>query len=570
MLDSFLKVACGRAQKAEEQVQLVETMRKLPEELLLKIASGEEKLSYIGSCGDLGGGGSWLDKFKGTPLLAQAIELEKQDLQEQMAEQSRYREEDQARSARNAARDQLSVERKLLELQLAEHGEGAGAEPQAFAGQETPEEEALEHGAESPEAQAAAQQPAAPAAVPAAPKEEPAEKAAMKLAFAKMKMASLKGRGHVRSDIDTAVNRYDIEPEEAEAMAPHVQEHLTGQHGQLQEQAQYAEEHPVLNKMKGAVPGALIGAIPGALAGGHVGGGKGALVGGALGALGGGGLGAMVTPNAEQRTETADAYSGAMGAMDVPQQVMLAAKRKQVEDQREHELYSAELAGGPSVRYNYNYNRNRDLAPTRKEAMILVPGDVGAMVGYHRSPEGERGRGMLRGALGEVGGAFGGAALAGLPLALMDNPAAKPAAFLGALGGAAYGIKRMTDPRQPAAAPATAQAPLQQQQDEVEQKTAARLVKTAIGLGMLGKTIANGASSVGKGLAGVGKGMTAAYQTSRAFGGTVPQAAGMAASSLGNAAKGFATAKPLQAAALAGGAGLVAGHALSHGQQQQQ
>jgi uncharacterized protein YcfJ len=456
MLDSFLKVACGRAQKAEEQVQLVETMRKLPEELLLKIASGEEKLSYIGSCGDLGGGGSWLDKFKGTPLLAQAIELEKQDLQEQMAEQSRYREEDQARSARNAARDQLSVERKLLELQLAEHESGGAAEPQAFAGQETPEEEALEHGAESPEAQAAAQQPAAPAAVPAAPKEEPAEKAAMKLAFAKMKMASLKGRGHVRSDIDTAVNRYDIEPEEAEAMAPHVQEHLTGQHGQLQEQAQYAGEHPVLNKMKGAVPGALLGAIPGALAGGHVGGGRGALVGGALGALGGGGLGALVTPNAEQRTETADAYSGAMGAMDLPQQVMLAAKRKQVEDQRGHEM---DVATTPRQNYNVNYDLN---------------------------------------------------------------------------------------------------------------KTSAQMRKTAIGLGMLGKTIANGASSVGKGLAGVGKGMTAAYQTSRAFGGTVPQAAGMAASSLGNAAKGFATAKPLQAAALAGGAGLVAGHALSHGQQQQQ
>lgn len=203
MLDSFMKVACSRSEKLAERDRLVERMKQLPDELLLKIASGEEKLgcSSYGSIGGLGGD-TWLDRFKGTPLFEQALELEKQDLQEQMAEKARYREEDAVRSARNASRDEMSVQRRLLELQLVELDSGMGAgEPQAFAGEETPEEEALEHGPDSPAVMQAAQAQQQPP--PAPPKEEPPaekqayridvtglkEKSAMKLAYAKMKMA---------------------------------------------------------------------------------------------------------------------------------------------------------------------------------------------------------------------------------------------------------------------------------------------------------------------------------------------------------------------------------------------
>lgn len=193
MLDSFLKVACSRSQKATDQARLVDRMRELPEEVLLKIASGEEKLAYIG--GPLGcgiDGGTWLDRFKGTPLFPQAIELEKQDLQAQMAEQAAYREDDAKRSTRSAARDELSVQRKLLELQLAEHELGGGGEAQPFAGKETPEEEALEHGAGSPEEAAAAEkQQAAPVQVETkAPPAPSKEASALRFAYAKMKMAA--------------------------------------------------------------------------------------------------------------------------------------------------------------------------------------------------------------------------------------------------------------------------------------------------------------------------------------------------------------------------------------------
>lgn len=123
MLDTFLKVAYDRTKETEDQARLVTNMRALPEEYLHKLASGEEKLAFFND-----GSGCWLEKFKGTPLLEQAIELEKQELQLQMAEKSRWREEDQRRSENSAARDELCIQKKLLDLQLAEAEGGVGGE----------------------------------------------------------------------------------------------------------------------------------------------------------------------------------------------------------------------------------------------------------------------------------------------------------------------------------------------------------------------------------------------------------------------------------------------------------
>lgn len=189
MLDAFLKVACGRAQAELDRDNLVEKMRALPPEYLYKLATGEEKLAYImGGCDP-----DWLEKFKGTPFFEHAIELEKQELQQQMAEQTRYREEEQVRTERSAARDEIQVQRKLLELELASHEAGGaglsegsggpegdpgaeGAEP--FAGHETPQEEALEHGEEAPSGPPVGGPPEAAAAPPEAAQMPPEAMAA--------------------------------------------------------------------------------------------------------------------------------------------------------------------------------------------------------------------------------------------------------------------------------------------------------------------------------------------------------------------------------------------------------
>jgi len=130
MLDTFLEVAAGHYKKANDKARTVELMSRLPKETLMKIASGQLKLS--GLCGD----DDWLEKYKGTPLLPAAIQLAQQELEleqqdiEQRAQRRAEREEDDT----FAARDQLQVQKKMLDLELAQVGEGAPseqAEPEA-------------------------------------------------------------------------------------------------------------------------------------------------------------------------------------------------------------------------------------------------------------------------------------------------------------------------------------------------------------------------------------------------------------------------------------------------------
>jgi outer membrane biosynthesis protein TonB len=169
MLDSFLKVACTNEEKTAEQARLVEKMRQLPEEYLQKLASGEEKLAFgFDKCD-----GDWLSRFKGTPLFEQAIELEKQDLQEQMAEQARWREDDLLRSQRNASRDELSVQRKMLELQLAEAEVGGGGEEelQPEASEPLPQEPSVQE----PPVSIPVEEPAEEAAGQPQPVQQPAQ-----------------------------------------------------------------------------------------------------------------------------------------------------------------------------------------------------------------------------------------------------------------------------------------------------------------------------------------------------------------------------------------------------------
>jgi hypothetical protein len=171
MLDKFLDVGYARTKQAEAQDELVELMRQLPEDELHKIASGEVKVGYFPGDDD----GKWLDRFKGTPLFQQALEVEKQDLEQRMLDKQRRREQRQVWDDQDAVRDQLCIKRKLLDIQLAEH-EGGGGE--AAPGEAIPEEAAgPEMAGEQPQVPEA---PAAPEAQPVAeaPPEAPPEAAA--------------------------------------------------------------------------------------------------------------------------------------------------------------------------------------------------------------------------------------------------------------------------------------------------------------------------------------------------------------------------------------------------------
>jgi len=127
MLDLFLKASYEKTKQASADKCEVELLSRLPDETLCKIAMGFEKLAW----GDLAsppGEGSWLDKFRDTPLFAEALEIEKQDLQQQMAQKQQSDANRQMYDQQDSSRSELSIQRKLLELKAAEGtmAEGAG------------------------------------------------------------------------------------------------------------------------------------------------------------------------------------------------------------------------------------------------------------------------------------------------------------------------------------------------------------------------------------------------------------------------------------------------------------
>jgi len=127
MLDLFLKASYEKTKQASADKREVELLSRLPDETLCKIAMGFEKLAW----GDLAsppGEGSWLDKFRDTPLFAEALEIEKQDLQQQMAQKQQSDANRQMYDQQDSSRSELSIQRKLLELKAAEGtmAEGAG------------------------------------------------------------------------------------------------------------------------------------------------------------------------------------------------------------------------------------------------------------------------------------------------------------------------------------------------------------------------------------------------------------------------------------------------------------
>ena len=83
MFDHFLEIACRQDQQHALRNEMAEHFKMLPVEELQKIASGELKLA---DCCD-SGEDDWLSKFRTTPLYPQALSLEEELLQLDVAEQ---------------------------------------------------------------------------------------------------------------------------------------------------------------------------------------------------------------------------------------------------------------------------------------------------------------------------------------------------------------------------------------------------------------------------------------------------------------------------------------------------
>lgn len=121
MLDQFLLVAHRRSKAEQEKRAFIEDLKKLPRAELEALANGEAKLGSScapmdpSSCG-------WLDRFKGTPLFESAVALEQQELQ---LDAQNIQRRMQQPPMDYAQEDQIRLQKRLLELQLAQMEEQA-------------------------------------------------------------------------------------------------------------------------------------------------------------------------------------------------------------------------------------------------------------------------------------------------------------------------------------------------------------------------------------------------------------------------------------------------------------
>ena len=134
MLDQYLRVAYESTQTKVAHRELIDQLKTLPLEELIKAANGDptSKLTYTDGPSD----GQWIDKYKGTPLFEKAIELEKQLLQIDMQENQEHaarRAEEKAEEPRTNfydQRDALKLQQRMLDLELATSQE-SGSNPEA-------------------------------------------------------------------------------------------------------------------------------------------------------------------------------------------------------------------------------------------------------------------------------------------------------------------------------------------------------------------------------------------------------------------------------------------------------
>jgi hypothetical protein len=120
MLNEALLVAHRHSELQRKEAEFIEDLKKLPlAELKEVVKTGQIKLAYGGPDFSDGNQVSWLNTFKGTPFFEQAIALEQEDLQAQMASQQSNSVEQQQSQQRWALLDQIRLKKRLLEIQKA-------------------------------------------------------------------------------------------------------------------------------------------------------------------------------------------------------------------------------------------------------------------------------------------------------------------------------------------------------------------------------------------------------------------------------------------------------------------
>lgn len=461
MLDHFLAVAVRHDHDREQSVKLAADLQRLPNDLLYRLATGKEKLSF-------GTNEEWLEKYHGTPLFEQALQLEHADLENDVARQ-------QADSARPAmdqfykTQDQIRIQKKMLDLQLIETQEKDGLQVQPGGMlPETTTPTAQGSGALGDVAAEGVQDGAPGNAMGAKmastvnawnamarnanigsavggalgagagalhgfKKDEQGQRhigrgiaqtlgggvggaflgagagavgtnlrqgLGVKDSFSRAGHAMV---GSVPENVISAVEQEQAAARAAkvaaardvlalQAMKPYLSgalysappgishadmadlaaEYAREDHAHLNERAAFAKEHPVRNRLGGALPGGIIGGALGGYAGSPFGA-QGTAIGAGLGALAGGSLGALATPGYKERQARADELGGHLQHATprmLSGSLQAMSKERAAEEAREHAM---DLAEAGASRHSVTvHNKNKNASANFEKAAISL------------------------------------------------------------------------------------------------------------------------------------------------------------------------------------------------------
>lgn len=552
MIPEYLAVQYRREQEKTAERALIDKLKAFPLDELRAVADGQStKLAYAieGACSSMKSAGTgdfdWLEKYKGTPQFAQAVELEKQLLQLDAEDQQQREAERAARPQPSdvwARRDAICLQKRMLDLDLimSQNG-GGGGTPEAKEEhainelEQAQAQEAVEGGGADAEHEdmenAAIQQlqaahgegPGAEAAQQPAPQKPPAPpkpKAPPQQAQGGEGESEEEEGGEDPEKKDEKPKGMSVEVKQSSAQkiaaaeaAGRLFAKIAASQAALKKEI--AKKHPTLAK-EAEVPVGAIGAALGGFAGtrkaqqvdaeapgvgglaGAAGAGVGAHLGGELGHALGAGLG---------KWRPAAAAAGAIGGGVLGYKGLTSGFNKKPTPEELKADAAADMAS-ESPEYVRDY-----IAGNREAA-----DDIDANPNKTRA---------IRALAGGLAGAVPGALIGG-----------GKGALIGGLGGAA--LMAHSKP--------TGKA-LREDADMVEQHVLPQKMAGALGsaLGAIG-----GVGQAAKGLA------TSAY----AKGGL-----SQVGKSFGNVAMNFAQKNPLAAAAAAGGAGLAAGRMMTPSQQ---
>lgn len=132
MLDLMLTSMYETHEREKTASALHGALMQLPKEELLAISLGQSPLNKLAYSDGPDGECSWLDQFQGSPLYDQALQLEQKCLELDMQQVQGRAERESVMDQTNQEKDIIRVQKRQLELQLAQskhQGGGEGAMP---------------------------------------------------------------------------------------------------------------------------------------------------------------------------------------------------------------------------------------------------------------------------------------------------------------------------------------------------------------------------------------------------------------------------------------------------------